>query len=137
MKNYFLIALAVIFSGLASLNAQSVTYRTLYSCSTINGVKGSLTENKTGRITIDPKKKLILARVRTGLFRFEKEYEVKYIIDSVKKVNIDGNVQTVYSCHYEDDDKAFVTVTDTYSKQNSRREIAFLNDNNQHMFVVK
>jgi hypothetical protein len=137
MKRYSLILLVVIVSGLTSLNAQTFTYKTLYSCCTINGVKDSLTENKTGRITIDLKKNIIDTRVRIGLFHYEKEYEVKYIIDSVKKVKADDNDQTVYLCHYADDEKAFVTVTDTYYSKEGRREIAFLNDNNQHMFVVK
>jgi len=132
-----LILLVAILSGSASLKAQSAAYRTIFSCATINGIKGDLKEDRTGRIKIDVKKKVILARVKAGFLQYDKEYDVKFIIDSVKKEKTADGTQTVYSCHHANDSKAFVTVTDTYNRQKGRREISFLNDNNVQMYVVK
>jgi len=137
MKRYFLIFLVAILSGFASLKAQSASYRTIFSCTTINGVKGDLKEDHTGRIKIDIKKKVILARVKAGFFIYDKDYDVRFIIDSVKKEKSADGIKTVYSCHYANDSKAFVTVIDSFNTNKNRREVSFLNDNNVQMFVVK
>ena len=127
----------MFFSGFTLLNAQVVTYRTLRSIVTLNGVQGSPKEDKTGRIKIDLKKKTITARVRSGFFRYEKDYEVKFVIDSVTKEKSGDTLTTVYSCHYAADAGAFVTVTDSFSKSRNLREVSFLNDNNMQKFVVR
>jgi hypothetical protein len=135
MKRYLLILLTLIFSGLAVVNAQS--YRTLYSSTTINGTQGNLKEDKNGRITIDLKRKTITTRVKSGFLKYEKEYEVKFIIDSVKKEKSASGTIIVYSCHYATDNKAFVTITDSFNADKNRREVSFLNDNNVQRYVVR
>ena len=137
MKRYFLFLFVMVFSGFTLLDAQVVTYRTLKSSVTLNGVQGSPREDKTGRIKIDLRKKTITARVRSGFFRYEKDYEAKFVIDSVRKENSGDTLITVYSCHYAADAGAFVTVTDAFSKSRKLREVSFLNDNNMQKFVVK
>jgi hypothetical protein len=137
MKKYCLLLLAIMLSGLASVSAQVVTYRTLSGYATVNGIQGVSKEDRTGRITINPKKKVITARVKSGFFRYEKESDVKFVIDSVKKEKAEHGTVTIYSCHYTGDNNAFITVTISFDPEKKQQVISFLNDNNAQVYVVK